>query len=524
MAHSDLQDTLAALDALELRRYALRYGMISALWLAETADPAACAHNRGEAMATLQEDDRQLLCGEESQAIVTQLEAHKSQLDFFRAAQLRVMDRDQQEQLRIPAPLAGRIARLTNEATDAWKRAKQKDCWDDFAPYLDQLVAASKEMAVALNPEADPYDTLLDLFEHGTSRAFYNAFFDQLKATVVPLVAAVTKAPQLSNECVRGYFDPAVQWELSRDLATSEGVDPQKLVLGQTEHPFSDAIDSQHVFIATHIYPDDLLSNVFSMLHEGGHAMYEAGVDPAYDLTCLHGGTSMGMHEAQSRFFENLVGRDLAFAKPLLALLTSHFPEQLASVTPDEFFLAANRVEPSLVRTEADELTYPLHVMVRFEIEKQLFDGSLTAAQVPEVWAQLYRSYLGVEVPDNRRGALQDVHWSQASFGYFPTYALGSAYGAQLLHALKASLAADGTSWEEVLASGNLAPVRAWLKDHIWRWGRAKEPAELILEATGEPFDARFYCDYLAEKYTRLYSLNPLILDPKLDGNHPANT
>lgn len=359
MAHLDLQDTLAALDALELRRYALRYGMISALWLAETADPAACAHNRGEAMATLQEDDRQLLCGDEGQAIVAQLETRKSQLDFFRAAQLRVMNHDQQEQLRIPAQLAGRIARLANEATDAWKRAKQKDCWDDFAPYLDQLVAASKEMALALNPKADPYDTLLDLFEHGTSRAFYDAFFDQLKATVVPLVAAVAKAPQLSNECVRGYFDPSVQWELSRDLATTEGVDPQKLVLGQTEHPFSDAIDSQHVFIATHIYPDDLLSNVFSMLHEGGHAMYEAGVDPAYDLTCLHGGTSMGMHEAQSRFFENLVGRDRAFAKPLLALLASHFPEQLASVTPDEFYLADNRVEPSLVRTEADELTYP---------------------------------------------------------------------------------------------------------------------------------------------------------------------
>lgn len=507
MSANQLEQALASLDAMEARRYALRYALVSTEWLAETADPEKAAPGRGEAVAELDDMDREVLCGAEMGAALDAMAAHADALDFKDAARLRVLGRDRSQQTRIPAELSGAMSRAVNDATMAWRRAKRENRWDIFAPHLDAVVGLSRRQATCLDPDRDPYDVLLDLYEPGCDQAFYDRFFERVRACVVPLAEKVAAAPQLSRECMAGAFDPERQWQLTRDLALFEGVDPEKLVLGQTEHPFSDGIDSGHVFIATHIFENDVLSNVFSVLHEGGHAMYEAGVDPDFDRTCLAGGTSMGMHEAQSRFFENYVGRSRAYAGPLLALMASHFPEKLGSVSAEELYRAENRVEASLIRTEADELTYPLHVMVRYEVEKKLISGELAAADVPAVWNQLYQEYLGVDVPDARRGALQDIHWSQASIGYFPTYALGGAYGAQLLRAMKRDLANAGTGFDDVLASGDLEPVRAWLGEKVWRWGRSKEPAQIVAEACGEPFDPGCYCDYLEEKFSELYGL-----------------
>lgn len=370
MASRDLEQALSSIDAMEARRYALRYALVSAEWLAETADPEKAAPGRGEAVAGLEEMDREVLCGAEMGAALDVLEAHREGLGLKDAARLRVLGRDRSEQTRIPNELAGAMSRAVNDATMAWRRAKRDNDWGVFAPHLDAVVALCRRQAACLDPGRDPYDVLLDLYEPGCDQAFYDRFFERVRACVVPLAERVAAAPQPSRACVAGAFDPDRQWALARDLALFEGVDPEKLVMGRTEHPFSDGIDSGHVFIATHIYEDDVLSNVFSVLHEGGHAMYEAGVDPEFDRTCLAGGTSMGMHEAQSRFFENYVGRSRAFAGPLLAAMASHFPEKLEGVTAGDLYRAENRVEPSLVRTEADELTYPLHVMVRYEVEK----------------------------------------------------------------------------------------------------------------------------------------------------------
>ena len=211
----------------------------------------------------------------------------------------------------------------------------------------------------------------------------------------------------------------------------------------------------------------------------------------------------MGMHEAQSRFFENLVGRSEAFAPVLLETLARRFPGQLGRVTPRQLYLAENCAEPGLVRTEADELTYPLHILVRYEIERLLFSGEAAAADVPRLWAEKYHAYLGVEVPDHTRGALQDTHWAGGDFGYFPTYALGSAYGAQLRHAM----VADGVDFDGACEAGELAAIRAWLGEKIWRWGRSKDSAELIQDACGEPFSPAYYTDYLTEKFSAIYRL-----------------
>ena len=495
---------LAALDELERELYALGYARVQISFAAETSDPPKAGAERGEVLATLEEKAHELLCSEETGQLLERLSAAAPSLDAKRQAEVRVLSRDRRREANIPSETVAAYTRLTSEAADVWKRAKAASRWADFEPYLDRIVSMRREMAGYVDAGRDPYDVLLDEYEPGTSRAFYDAFFEKVKASVIPLVAAIRKSGrQPSRACVEGTFDAARQLELARDVVELEGLDLDALTLSETEHPFTDGTGPTHVFIATHIYPEDLLSNVYSMLHEGGHALYEQGVDPSFDGTCLVDGVSSGMHEAQSRFFENIVGRDEAFAGPLLGLLRRRFPERFRDVSPHELWLAANRSEQSLIRTEADELTYPLHIVIRYEIEELLFSGEAKAADVPGLWADRYRSYLGVEVPDDAHGALQDIHWSCGDLGYFPTYALGSAYGSQL----KDAMVADGVDFEGALSSGDLAPIRVWLGDAVWRFGRSKDPADIIRDACGAPFDASHLTRYLEEKFSAIYGL-----------------
>ena len=502
--NEELEGLLGELDELESALYALGYAQVQISYAGETYDPPKAAPGRAEALASLGARSHELLCSEETGQLLARLAARSGELDAMRAAQVRVLSRDRSLEADVPAEEVASFARLTSEAAEVWRKAKAASRFGDFEPYLERIIEARRRMAGMRDASRDPYDVLLDEYETGCDRAFYDAFFDQVKASVVPLVAAIRERGwQPSRACVEGTFDAARQLELSRDVVELEGLDMDALVIGETEHPFTDGCDPNHVFIATHIYPDDLLSNVYSMLHEGGHALYEQGVDPAFSYTSLRDGTSSGMHEAQSRFFENIVGRAEAFAGPLLGLLRRRFPERFEGVEPHELWLAANRSEPSLIRTEADELTYPLHIVIRYEIEELLFSGEAKASDVPRLWADRYRSYLGIEVPDDARGALQDVHWAYGDFGYFPTYALGSAYGAQLLDAMVAS----GVDFDGALAEGDLAPIRDWLRERVWRFGRSKDPADIIADACGEPFDASHYTRYLERKFSRIYGL-----------------
>ena len=244
-----------------------------------------------------------------------------------------------------------------------------------------------------------------------------------------------------------------------------------------------------------------MASSMYSVLHEGGHALYELGIRDDLQYTCLTGGVSMGVHESQSRFYENLIGRSRAFVGVIYPKVQEFFPEQLGHVTAEQFYRAINKVEPSLIRTESDELTYCLHIMVRYEIEKQLIAGTLQAKNVPAAWAKLYREYLGVEVPNDREGCLQDSHWSGGSFGYFPSYALGNAYGAQMLHNMEQEFDVFGQ-----VARGSLSGVTGWLREHVHQYGQLLEPAAIVKNACGE-FDPHYYLDYLTRKYTELYNL-----------------
>ena len=495
---------MEALDSLERTLFSLGYAMGEIGSLGPVIDPPKATEERAEALATLQQASVEALCNPAVGALLDRLEQEPELVGKTRMSQIKILKRDRAALVDVPAEEQAEFSRLTVEANDVWRRAKPANDWESFAPYLDRIVAALKSMAAKKDAEKDPYDVWLNEYEWGTDRAFYDRFFSQVKDCVVPLLAdCMASRHKPGHSCVDGNFDEERQWKLARDLMSLEGLDEGALWIGRTEHPFTGGPSRSFVIIASHVYQDNLLSNVFSMLHEGGHALYEQNVDPEYRYTSLRGGTSMGMHEAQSRFFENLVGRSEAFAAPLLQRLVKRFPGQLRNVTPHLLYLAENCAEPGLVRTEADELTYPLHILVRYEIEQLLFSGEAAAADVPRLWAQKYREYLGVSVPDNTRGALQDTHWSDGSFGYFPTYALGSAYGTQL----KAAMVAGGMDFDGVCASGDLAPIREWLRDRIWRWGRSKDSGELIEAACGEPFSPVYYTDYLTEKFSTLYRL-----------------
>lgn len=495
---------IAALNDLERHLFAHRYASIGIECYGPSIDPEAATEDRGEALSILQEEDQALLCSAETGALLERLGSVGELLSPTQRAQVRVLTRDRSRLVDIPAVEASAFTRLTTESDAVWRKAKDANDWASFEPYLDRVVDSMRRIAKLRRPEADPYDVWLDDFEHGSDRAFYDAFFSQVKETVVPLLAQIqAKRWQPSRSCVEGKFDERRQWELASDLMALEGLDPKVMFLTKTEHPYSDALTTNYAVIAAHVHPDDVVSNVYTMLHEGGHALYETGVDPSLNYTSLKGGTSSGIHESQSRFFENYVGRDRAFAPTLLGTMSRHFRGQLGRVTPNQFYLATNRAEGSLVRTEADELTYPLHILIRYEIEQLLFSGEAKATDVPGLWRQRYKDYLGVKVTDDTHGALQDTHWADGLFGYFPTYALGGAYGAQFRH----HMIEEGMDWEGVLSSGDLAPIRAWLRDRVWRFGRSKDPAQIVEDACGEPFDARHYCDYLVEKFSAIYGL-----------------
>ena len=499
-----LAEDLETLNRIERRLFAHRYASTELDTFGASLDPAKASADRSEALAVLAEEDHELLNAPGVGEALDRLQARAEELPELVATQVRVLARDRHRVVSVPADLQTAFVRLTAESYETWLKAKADANWVLFAPYLDRLVDLKRQIALARDPSAHPYDTLLDEFEPGTNRAFYNSFFGRVKQAVVPLLSAVSMSKRnLSRACVEGHFDERRQWDLAWDICGLMGIDDDAHYLTSSPHPFSDAMTSNYAVTSAHVVGNDVMSNVYTMLHELGHSLYEQGVNPEFNRTSLKGGVSCGIHESQSRFFENYVGRDRAFMRPLLALMRNRFPGQMSRVTPNQLYLAVNRVSPSLIRVTADELSYPLHILVRYEVEQLLLDGKAKALDVPKLWADRYESYIGVRPTDDAQGALQDVHWAMGEFGYFPSYALGNAYAAQL----RAKMIDEGIDWNGLLRNGDLAPIRAWLKKRVWQFGRSKEPRQIIEDACGEPFSVRHYATYLTDKYTQLYGL-----------------
>ena len=391
---------------------------------------------------------------------------------------------------------------LTNESSAVWHDAKEKSDWKLFEPYLEKILAARRRFASLKAPEKAAYDVLLDQYEKGAAMETLDPFFRTLREELSPVIREVAAREKPVPAFMKGPWPVEMQRRFSEKLMALEGIDPMNCTIGETEHPFTNGTNKWDVRITTHYHEEDPFSSMFSVIHEGGHALYELNVRDDLQFTCLSGGVSMGVHESQSRFYENIIARSRAFCTPLLKVLNEVFPEQMKGVTEDEIYSAINLSKPSLIRTEADELTYSLHVMIRYELEKALVAGNLQVKDIPGEWNRLYREVLGVTVPDDRRGCLQDSHWSTGYLGYFPSYALGSAYGAQMLREMEKDVNVC-----ECVAAGNLAPVTAWLQEKIHQYGSLRKPAELLPAAMGGPLDAAVYTGYLKKKYGALYGL-----------------
>ena len=467
-----------------------------------TVAPKESWAGRGQTMGVMSQIIYDLETKPENGELLTYLEAHSEELSPMERRQVEVMRKGYDQMHKVPAEEYVEYSVLVNEAENVWEKAKNENDFETFAPYLEKIVNFNRKFAGYYHPEMAPYDALLNEYEEGLNTATLDAFFGQLRSAIVPLLEKVMAAPQVDDSFLFGNFPVEIQRKLSDYLMEVLGLDRARCGIAESEHPYTTNFNNKDVRITTHYHEDNLVSSMYSVIHEGGHGLYEMGADDCYNFTNLSGGVSMGIHESQSRFYENLMGRSRAFIQAVFPKIQELFPEQLRNVDAEMFYKAVNKAQPSLIRTEADELTYALHVMVRYEIEKQLIGGTLAIKDVPAEWNRLYKEYLGVDVPSNAEGCLQDSHWAGGMIGYFPSYALGSAYGPQMLKKMEEDL---GDVYADV-AKGDLTKVTAWLKEKIHRHASFIKPGELFQSVCGE-FDAKYFTDYLTAKYEELYNL-----------------
>ena len=497
-----LNDALTKLTDLEaiLRYYSHALGCLN--YDGETVAPRNSAPMRGETMAFLSGILHEKVTAAETGEMLDTLLAHRDELSLKDRRRAEVL-KDQRDDLTlVPADEYMAYQQLMAEAMQVWHDAKLSSDYAAYAPYLDRIIAYNRRLAQRKDASKPAYDVLLDSYEEGLTHATLDPFFALLRRELTPVILEVAKRPRPDTAFLNRRYPIHLQRRFTDRVLEIMGVSRDDCAVGETEHPFTEGFNRHDVRIATHYHEENVLSNLYSVVHEGGHALYELGVAEEYQGTLLSGGSSMSIHESQSRFYENLIGRSRPFCEVILPELKALFPEQMASVDTETLYRAANLSQPSLIRTEADELTYSIHGMIRYELEKAMIGGDLDTADIPGEWNRMYREYLGVEVPDDRRGCLQDSHWSFGAIGYFPSYALGSAYGVQMLEQMEK----DVDVWGAVRA-GDLRPITAWLGDKIHRYGQLLTPGELVQSACGAPFDPGFYVNYLKDKYGRLYDL-----------------
>ena len=483
-------------------------------WDQETYMPPGGAEARARQTGTLRRVAHEHLTADETGHL---LDDAAPETDLDRAL-FAVTRRDRERALCLPSRLVVEKTEASGAAKEAWKAARETDTFDLFAPHLARLVDLAIEEADLVRPllarergtgyapsAADArYDALLDLYEPGASTTEVAHVFAGLRDGLVPLVAAIAERPAPDTAFLHAPYDADQQWAFGLDVARSMGYSLAHGRQDRSAHPFTTSFSAQDVRITTRIDPDFFPTAFFGTVHEVGHALYEQGLAPELDRTPLADGTSLGMHESQSRLWENLVARSPAFWQRWFPDLQTRFPTALAGVTADAFTAAVNRVEPSLIRVEADELTYHLHVLLRFEIERELIAGTLAAADVPHAWNARMQAFLGVTPPSDADGCLQDVHWSLGALGYFPTYTLGTLMSVQLWEAMRRDLGDP----DALVASGDLLAILAWLREHVHRWGRAKTAGQILRDATGADLDAGPWLAYARAKYGALYGLD----------------
>ncbi len=485
----------------KMRAYWHALGLLS--YDSRTTAPKGSSKGLGPTLEVLSEASYKLSVDEGFVADIDTLMAHKEELDDLTRREAEHLYKEISRMRKIPMEEYVAYEVVRNESETVWHQAKAENNYALFEPYLDKVIDYERRFARYYAPDKPVYDTLLDNYEEGMTTQVLDGYFAQVREKLVPLIHKVAASPvNIREDFTTRSFPIWKQRIVSDYLMDVLTIDKSHCAIGETEHPFTTEFSKYDVRITTNYKETSMASNIFSVIHEGGHALYELNMGEDLTGSVLAGGTSMGIHESQSRFFENYIGRSREFVNYIFPKLQEVFPEQLGDVSAEEFYLAVNKSAPSLIRTEADELTYSLHILIRYELEKQIISGELTAKDLPAAWNKLYEEYLGVCPPDDSQGVLQDVHWSSGGFGYFPSYSIGSAYGAQMLAQMERELDVWG-----LVARGDLAPIVGWLTERIYRYGSARKPAEVLDNCVHAPFDPRYYLDYLEKKYTEIYQL-----------------
>jgi carboxypeptidase Taq len=496
-AFEQLKDRLATIKDL---------GSVKSLlfWDQQTYMPGGGIAGRAEQMATLSRLFHEMLVAGETKRLL--YSADDPDPCSEKGALIRRARRDYERAAKLPAELVAQTSRVTALAESAWVKARKKSDWSLFVPHLEEILSLKRDAAEHLDYEDHPYDALLDAYEPGAKKVRLEVMFEELKAGVVPLIRAVAERNQDGEDRaapLRGAFDEAAQEKFGREVISAFGYDWERGRQDQSVHPFCVSPGQDDVRITTRFDGGWLTPALFGTMHEAGHALYTQGVNPDYSRTPLEGGTSMGVHESQSRLWENLVGRSRPFWSYYYPKLQEVFPETLSRVDSESFYRAINVLEPSEIRVEADEVTYNLHILLRFELEVALIEGSLSVADLPAAWNAKMEEYLGLTPRNDALGVLQDIHWADGLFGYFPTYAIGNVLSVQFFdEAVRAH-----PEILEQMERGKFSTLLDWLRENIHRHGARYYPDELVERATGRPLDTAPYLSYLKNKFGELYDL-----------------
>ena len=482
-------------------------GHIGALmgWDQQVYMPNGGAEERGMQSSVIGKLMHEKFTSDEVGKLIDDLEAEVGDLDAEtdEARSVKVAKRQYEKQTKVPLPMLMEQIKATTMAHQAWVEAKEKSDFSTFEPHLTKIIDLSKQYADLFKPYDHVYDPLLDDYEPGMKAADVKAIFNKLRPQQVELLKAIAEKEPPENSFLKQYYKEEHQELFGRYVITRFGFDWNRGRLDLTHHPFTTGFGQGDVRITTRYLKDDGGSALFSTMHEAGHAMYEQGISSKYNRQVLGGSASLAIHESQSRLWENLVGRSKEFWSFFYPSLQMLFPEHLANVDLNQFYRGINRVEPSLVRVEADEATYNMHIMLRLEIEMGLIEGSMEVKDLPEIWNTKMQDYLGITPPNDATGVLQDVHWSSGLVGYFPTYALGNLASVQLWD----KMVEENPNIPDEIAKGKFDTILGWMHEHIHQYGSKYEPQELMVKATGSKITPEPYVKYLKTKYSEIYDL-----------------
>ena len=474
-------------------------------WDQQTYMPSGGAEDRGYQIGTLQKLAHTKFISEEVGNLLDELSPFAEQLppDSNDARLIRVTQRDYKKQIKVPPEMVEEFAQVTTQAFQVWQEARAEDYFPKFRPYLEKITILRRRYADLFAPFDHVYDPLLDDFEPGIKTAEVKAIFDTLRTQQVALIKAISERPQVDFSFLYQPYDEQKQWDFGVEVITTFGYDWKRGRLDKSAHPFTQSFSIDDVRITTRLSANYLGAALFGTMHESGHATYEQGVDHVFSRTPLASGTSLAFHESQSRMWENLVGRSMPFWEHFYPRLQAVFPSQLSGISLEKFYKGINKVEPSLIRVEADEATYNLHIMLRLEIEIALMEKKLEVKDLPEAWNTYMKDYLGITPPNDTKGVLQDIHWSSGMIGYFSTYALGNLISAQLWERINA----DITDLPNQIRKGQFLALLDWLRRNIHHHGAKFESQELVQRITGSKIDPAPYIRYLQQKYNEIYQL-----------------